>query len=55
MYYVFYVKNAYRKCLNLSHLASGIDPKYVLVGGLEPDFRVLFSTLFHAIAQVNCR
>ena len=24
-------------------------------GGLEPRFRVLFSTVFHSIAQGNCR
>ena len=27
----------------------------MLGGGLEPHFRVLVSTLFHLIAQVNCR
>ena len=33
-----------------SILVSGV----VCSGGLEPGFRVLFSTLFHPIAQVNC-
>ena len=35
-----------RKLLNNNHLNAR--------GGLEPDFRVLVSTLFHPIAQVNC-
>ena len=36
-----------RKLFNNNHLNAR--------GGLEPDFRVLFSTVFHPIAQVNCR
>ena len=34
-------------------LISGSDSNYVL-GGLEPDFRVPFSAIFHDIALGNC-
>jgi hypothetical protein len=35
-------------------LISGMGSNYVLGGGLEPGFRVPFSTIFHSIAQGNC-
>jgi hypothetical protein len=31
-----------------------MDSNYVLGGGLEPHFRVLFSAIFHGIALGNC-
>jgi hypothetical protein len=31
-----------------------MDSSYVLGGGLEPGFTVLFSTIFQSIAQGNC-
>jgi hypothetical protein len=31
-------------------LRNGVDSNYVLGGGLEPDFRVLFSAIFHGVS-----
>ena len=34
-------------------LRSGVDSNYVLGGGLEPHFRVLFSAIFHGVSLGN--
>ena len=34
-------------------LKSGVDSNYLLGGGLEPLFRVLFSAIFHGVSLGN--
>ena len=50
MYYVFYVKRLMSQVSKFKPLISNMDLKYVLGGGLELHFRVLFSAIFHGVS-----
>ena len=50
MYYVFLRKKTYCYKYKYKALRTVMNPNYVLGGGLEPRFRVLFSAIFQGFS-----